>query len=147
MISSFGTENQNFTLGAGVPFVIGDIVDGDFSLGGAVVGGGKIVISKTASLITENWVLFMWNYNTYAVANAFGWVRITLFPSIAIRIAGSRFSWDIGITMPVSVWPSFDYEFDPESQTDSTTFAGYNLNWLLGAAIPIPIIGFTYRIN
>ena len=109
VISSFGTENQNLTIGAGIPFVVGGIVDGDFSLGGAFVVGGKIVISKTASLITENWVLFFWNYNSFDSSDSFGWARFTLFPSIAIRIAGSRFSWDIGITMPVGV--STDREF------------------------------------
>jgi hypothetical protein len=127
VITSFGTRNQNFTLGAGalVYYITGDE---SLLVGGVCALGGKIVISQTASLITENWIALCttrrddrWTDELWGV----------FFPSLAFRIAASRFSWDIGITLPLAL-----------NQNGGTT-----LDWLAGDPIPFPLLGFTYRIR
>ena len=141
VISSFGSENENFTVGAGAPFVVADFIDGKFALGAAVVFGGKKVLSQKASLITENWVMGISNYGTSYKPETFEWMSFVAIPSIAFRIAASRFSWDIGITIPIRIYPSFTYDFDTKR------FVGYRVDWLLDDPIPLPILGITYRIK
>ena len=126
-IVSFGTRNQNFTLGAGglVYYETG----GETLLAGGICAlGGKIVISQTASLITENWIVLgttrrdkVWTDEVWG----------SFFPSLAFRIAASRFSWDIGVTLPLVL----------------SRNGGYALDWLEGDPIPFPLLSFTYRIR
>jgi hypothetical protein len=126
-IVSFGTRNQNFTLGAGALFYY-ETGDGTLLTGGVCALGGKIVISQTASLITENWIVLgttrrdnEWSDELWG----------TLFPSLAFRIAASRFSWDIGVTLPLML-----------NQNGGTT-----IDWLAGDPIPFPLLSLTYRIQ
>ena len=126
-IVSFGTRNQNFTLGAGA-LVYYETGSEMMLAGGVCTLGGKIVISQTASLITENWIALAterqddeWSDELWGI----------FFPSLAFRIAASRFSWDIGITLPLVL-----------NQNGGTT-----LDWLAGDPIPFPLLGFTYRIR
>ena len=130
VIASFGSPHQNFTIGVGVPFYTSSVVSYEqMFAGGALALGGKIVLSRTASLVTENWIVV----GTYRAAGAWGAPAGVFVPSLSFRIAGSRFSWDLGITMPLLYADSGE---------------GYRLEWVTGGQpIPLPLLGFTYRIQ
>ncbi len=140
-IISFGSLNNNFTIGLGAPFIYskeqGDEYESESEymvFGGVSAIGGKIVISQTASFITENWIILARGYDRIA---GLWWDTVMwFFPTVAFRIAGSRFSWDIGITLPVFL------EYSEETD-------GYRFLWPFvdNVPIPIPILGFTYRIR
>jgi len=135
LIASFGSPDQNFTIGVGAPFYTSSILDLESIVTGGVVAlGGKIVLSRTASLVTENWIVVL----TERLHN--DWYRpgVYVIPAVAFRIAGSRFSWDVGVTMPFMA---------VSHSLGSTENDDYRVDWLMGAAIPIPILGFTYRIR
>jgi hypothetical protein len=126
-IVSFGTRNQNFTLGAGA-LVYYEMGGETLLAGGVCALGGKIVISQTASLITENWIALA---TTRRDDRWTGELWGTFLPSLAFRIAASRFSWDIGVTLPLSLRQNGELVLD----------------WLAGDPIPFPLLGFTYRIR
>ena len=140
-IISFGSLNNNLTIGLGVPFIYGrdksneeDSESEYMVLGGVAAVGGKIVISQTASFITENWIILARGYDRIA---GLWWDTVMWFlPTVAFRIAGSRFSWDIGITIPLLL------EYSVETD-------GYRFLWAFvdNVPVPIPILGFTYRIK
>jgi hypothetical protein len=115
LITSFGSENRNLTLGGGGVFTY---------LGYAsfvAVLGGKLPLSPTVALITENWVVFP------HIADPSGDPAIVMvFPAVAFRIAGNRLSCDIGATYP----------FEAHSSGLRTTLG-----------FPLPILTLTYRIN
>jgi hypothetical protein len=104
-VLSIGDITDNITIGAAVPFSLSP----PYFQGVIVPIGGKIAISSTAALITENWIVYL--------PGAYG-LPLMIIPSLMFRIAGSRFSWDIGVIV-----------------SDLT-------GW-----IPLPILSFTYRIN
>ena len=132
-IATFGTSDQNFTIALGVPYFNESIADfSNFTLGGAAVVGGKIILSQTASIITENWILVLTEY----LNGTFQKPDIYIAPSVAFRIAGSRFSWDLGITVPMWITNYYAYGDD--------YYGGYSFDIL---EFPIPILGFTYRIR
>jgi hypothetical protein len=144
VIASFGTLHQNFTIGLAVPFFTSSIISYDYMVtGGILAVGGKIVLSSAASIVTENWIGALCSSSNGGSAFTFDGVYIV--PSIAFRVAGSRFSWDIGITMPFVYTPQeeWNYSVDPPVRTTGT----FGLQWLMGDPIPLPIVGITYRIN
>jgi len=142
-ITSFGSLNNNFTLGIGVPLIYGidrgdreeNIPDSRYFIPGGILAlGGKIVLSQTASFITENWFILGRGYD---ITRDYWWKYWAgCFPTIAIRIGGSRFSWDIGFTMPFLI-------------TYSDENSKYEFSWLFETdlPLPLPILGFTYRIQ
>ncbi len=113
-ILSIGSEVQNVTVGVAA---LGTL-DSPYSHGICVPIAGKLVISRSAALITENWFVITKNEYLGYPFN-FGGYSMMVFPSAVFRIAGSRSSWDIGVTLPIGL-----YSF-----------------------IPIPLLSFTYRIN
>jgi hypothetical protein len=135
-IASFGTVNQNFTIGLGGIGIYGwekDEANSNFFLTGGVCAlGGKIIIAQTASIITENWVILGKQYDIAGDLWSTLWGGF--FPTVVFRIAGSRFSWDIGVTMP------FMLLWDDE-------LSSYTIDWIFNEPIPIPILSFTYRIR
>lgn len=143
-IASFGSENQNFTLGAGVPLLL-ETYQGDLTTSGAAVFAGKWVISQSASLITENWIVGSPQTQTVASGDTHRGVFISAFPALAFRIAGSRFSWDVGVTMPFVVEPY--YRYVENSDPAEYLYDGYQFSWLMEDPIPLPILQLTYRIN
>ncbi len=124
VIASFGKPNQNFTVGVSVPVYVSSLKP--LSADGVIVGlAGKVVISQTASLVTENWFYVPWDP---------GAGLSYIFPALAFRIAGSRFSWDIGAVVPLEIGMS------PWSGT-------FILDGPLGGmVIPLPLLSLTYRI-
>ena len=145
VIVSVGSPNQNGTFGIGGVFYSSDSSLQTYTVGGVAAIAGKIVLSQTASIITENWIMVLGNHE------ASGWTSdmpvIAVIPAVIFRIAGSRFSWDIGITMPFGFFDRYDYVWDADTETDTETYLGYGFQWLLEQPIPIPIVEFTYRIR
>ena len=94
-----------------------------------------------ASIVTENWIAALFSNS----GSTFEFDGVFIVPAVAFRIAGSRFSWDIGISMPIRFFPYEDYDYS----TDPPVYGGtkYSLDWLFGDPIPLPLIGITYRIN
>lgn len=124
VIASFGSPNQNFTVGASVP-IFGSASTAISATGAIAALAGKIVVSPSASLVTENWFYVPWQPTT-SLSYA--------FPALAFRIAGSRFSWDIGAVVPI--------KFGPSPQTGRFTVDGV----FDGQVLPLPLLSFTYRI-
>lgn len=125
-IISVGNVNQNVTAALGMPVVL------SYERGIRIAGvlgaiAGKIVLSPKASIIAENWILLLDDYGE--------WDGTPLFfiPGIVFRIAGSRFSWDIGAVLPMLL----DHGYDGD-----LTFGG-----VIGDIFPLPLLSFTYRIN
>ncbi len=136
-IGSVGTLHENVTVGLGVPVFLPEIFGMEsITTGGVLALGGKIVLAKGASIVTENWVLVTTRYDF----SSFSLPNVHVIPTVAFRIAGSRFSWDVGITMPFGfTWT--DYEVSGAQD-------GYAFDWFpFGNAIPLPILGFTYRVQ
>lgn len=162
VISSFGSLNQNFTVGAAAPFYI-DIAheipltpgtedtDGTHRLstrmvtGGIVALGGKIVLSQTASIVTESWIGVLTDYWDGAWRSP----AVYAIPTVAFRIAGSRFSADIGIGMGMYYAETSEdnwEEFEAGAEY-ARTYGEYEFGWVTDMPIPIPILSVTYRIR
>lgn len=126
VIGSFGHPNRNLTLGLGVPFAWGlGKTFRPVGLVGAI--GGKIIVSASASIVTENWIVGVIDGWTWSELN------VLLVPAAVFRIAGSRLSWDIGAVVPLSV---------------VMRDGGVALEGLVGGSvIPIPLLSVTYRID
>lgn len=124
-IASFGHENRNITAGLGVPFAwwSGAAIQ---PVGIAATLAGKIIVSPSSSVVTENWVVFP------SEGWSDGQVEATVMPAAVFRIAGERFSWDIGAVVPLFV--NRAGRAIVEGLLDSTV-------------IPIPILSVTYRID
>jgi len=126
LLASFGHENRNFTTGAGVAEA--------WSPGAgfrpvAIVGtlAGKIIVSPTTSIVTENWFI------AYSDGFAFSAFEGYAVPAAVFRIAGERFSWDIGATVPLVIGKS------------GQPFVGGIADG--GTVMPLPILSVTYRIK
>ena len=125
-LASFGHPNRNVTVAAGVPLSwSADRALRPLGLLGAI--GGKIIVSATASIVTENWIL--------AYSDGWTWSEFSMFfaPAVVFRIAGPRISWDIGAVVPLQLaWQG----------------AGYALGGMGGGTvIPLPLLSLTYRID
>ena len=126
-IVSFGSPARNLTLGAAMP-VVADYEG--VRIGGAVAAlAGKIVLSRTAAIVTENWVILSGD------RGAWDGTPIYVVPTVVFRIAGSRFSWDVGATMPIEI---DQYGAEPPV-VRGFPFGDY--------FVPLPLISFTYRIE
>ncbi len=132
-VFSLGTPENNFTTAAGAVF---SFDENGFKFDAAVlVLGGKLVLSDTVALVTENWIIWgkMDDYN-WDTESSWDPVPIIIAPGVALRIAGEKFSWDIGVALPLLV--------SREREKGSYTIQG-----VLGGFIPIPILSLTYRID
>jgi hypothetical protein len=122
-LASFGSENRNLTVGAGGAVSFANPAPSAFLDYAAlvVVLGGKLPLSSTTAIITENWVVFP-DFQTTAPDPTI----VMAFPTAVFRIAGNRLSWDIGATFP----------FEARSSGVRATLG-----------FPMPILTVTYRIN
>ncbi len=157
VIGSFGSVNQNFTIGAAAPFYIdiaheipvaggGEVLTTYGVTGGVMAIGGKIVLSQTASIVTENWIAVLTEYWNGAWRSP----MIFAIPTVAFRIAGSRFSCDVGIGMGMYYMRSS--EDTPWEEVEAgadyvKTWGDYEFDWITDVPIPIPILSVTYRIR
>jgi hypothetical protein len=125
-IVSFGSPDRNFTAGLALPFIISS--NDPFLVAGILAAlGGKAIVSRTASIVTETWIF-------YSSDNG-RWSRfdVAAFPAVAFRIAGGRFSWDIGAVLPLSLYQAKD---------------GFRIGGSIGGTlIPIPLLSLTYRLQ
>jgi hypothetical protein len=123
LLASFGTENQNLTVGAGTVFSFGAADPSGFFEYAAFVTvlGGKLPLSSTTAIITENWIIVPPPDSTFDYSPA-----VMFFPAVVFRIAGNRLSWDIGATYPFDV-------------------GSYGIRSTIG--FPIPLLTLTYRIS
>jgi hypothetical protein len=88
---SFGREDHNITVGAGVAFFADDLFGSTYAP--VQVVGGKIPLSPRVAFVTETWLV------QYVDANE--WRLEALAPSIAFRILTEQLSWDLGALVPV----------------------------------------------
>ncbi len=124
-ICSLGRPNRNFTLGFGAPFTLS--ASAPFHLAGLLGAiGGKIIVSRSASIVTETWIL--------ALSGGGAWDSLELLavPAAVFRIAGGRLSWDLGALVPLTL-----------STREGWSFGGLEG----GPVVPIPVISITYRIQ
>ena len=123
LLVSWGEPENNLTLGASWAFTASPSAGFD-SLGLVAVVGGKVVLTATTALVSENWLV--WGER---VAGQ-GWEAAPLGGAfgLAFRIAGGRLSWDIGALMPLRLAGGVQGVFD-------------------GTFIPLPWLSLTYRIR
>jgi hypothetical protein len=123
LLASWGEPQNNLTVGTAWALTV-DGANGVQSFGLVAVVGGKIVLTATTALVSENWLI--WGER----GEGTGWDAIPLcgFFGVAFRIAGGRLSWDIGAIMPLG--------FDG----GVTGLAG-------GPFVPLPWLSVTYRIR
>ena len=143
-VYSLGRPEHNFTAAAGA--VIGYDGSGTDLDGAVLVLGGKWVMSDTAAIVTENWLIwgrmpqyinpYIDNYGDKDYHTRYRWDALPLgiVPGIAFRIAGEKFSWDIGAILPVMI---------------SRKEGDYIVEGLGGEErfFPLPLLSFTYRID
>lgn len=135
-IFSAGSPENNFTIGGGAAF---SFDNASFALDAAILAiGGKTVLSDTTAIVTETWIIWgeMQNSDIAETETNGSWdfIPIIAVPGVAFRIAGEKFSWDIGAILPIII----------EKQTGT-----YLVQGIAGEEgfIPIPLISLTYRID
>lgn len=123
LLASWGEPENNLTVGSAWALTI-DGANGLQSFGMVLVVGGKIVLTATTALVSENWLI--WGERSAGA----GWDPVPLSGvfALAFRIAGGRLSWDIGAVMPVGFDGGVTGLFD-------------------GTFIPLPWLSVTYRIR
>ncbi|MBI9104621.1 MAG: hypothetical protein JEY99_19550 [Spirochaetales bacterium] len=103
-----------------------------------LVLGRKWVLSDTTAIVTENWIIWgkISEYsNDYETSfKAWDFIPLAAVPGIAFRIAGEKFSWDIGAVLPLWV-EKMSGQYYVEGLGGRNTF------------VPIPLISLTYRID
>ncbi len=124
LISSWGEPNSNFTAGAAVAFSF-STASGFDTLGFLTALAGKIVLTATTALVTENWIIWAERDNQWDPIPGYA------FFGLVFRIAGSRFSWDIGAILPMEI-----------SREEISGLGGGGEPF-----IPLPWISVTYRIR
>jgi hypothetical protein len=122
LLVSWGEPENNLTVGGSWAFSASPS-EGFDSLGLVAVVGGKVVLTATTALVSENWLV--WG----ELSAGQGWEAAPLFGvfGVAFRIAGGRLSWDIGALMPLRLAGGVEGIFD-------------------GTFIPLPWLSLTYRI-
>lgn len=136
-VFSLGAPENNFTAAAGVVFGFGE--DG-FGFDAAVlVLGGKWVVSSTTAIVLENWFIWgemtdVFDLVTFETRTAWDPMPIFMVPGAAFRIAGEKFSWDIGAVLPILI----------EKEEGVYQVEGLAGEW---GFIPVPLISLTYRID
>ncbi len=134
-VFSIGAPENNFTIGSGAVFTFDN---DDFSFDAAILAlGRKWVLSDTTAIVTENWII--WgritdNITDEITAKAWDYIPMAAVPGIAFRIAGEKFSWDIGAVLPVWI----------EKDSGEYVFIGLGGR---NTFVPIPLISITYRID
>jgi hypothetical protein len=88
---SFGREDHNITVGAGIAFFAGDLPGAAYAP--VQVVGGKIPLSPRVAVVTETWLL------EYVDAKRWRWEAVV--PSIAFRVLTEQLSWDLGAVVLV----------------------------------------------
>ena len=157
LIASWGEPNNNVTAAVSPIMTFGFEESVPFELAGAVLAlGGKMVLTSTTSLISENWVMWLkrdvYDNSVDPVRREWDAVPRFIFPAVVFRIAGQRLSWDIGAVLPIAIHDSefvFFEDLDPEAEED-----GYyrNSDYRIGGLFddilfPLPILSVTYRID
>ena len=125
---SWGEPDNNLTVGGGVPFAFSSSSI-DNPIGAVVVIGGKVVITSTTALVSENWVIWGKRYDFRTRTQDWDATPLAVYPAIVFRIADNRFSWDIGGVLPLTI--------STEGEIRGLEGSDY---------IPVPIISLTYRI-
>jgi hypothetical protein len=133
-LASYGKSNNNVTIGGGPAFFLSTDT-GLETVGAVAVLGGKLVLTATTALVTENWVVWGKRYSLAALEPRWDALPLFIVPGLVFRIAGMRFSWDIGAVLPLQSY------YDVESNRDRIGGLGG------GVWIPIPWISVTYRIR
>ncbi len=123
-LASFGSPDRNLTVGGAAVY---STTRTGFS-GVVAALGGKIVLTPTSALVSENWLI--WD-----LAEGVYYPSLTVL-GVAFRIAGNRVSWDIGAVVPLFVGETFD---SPGTIGIRGVFGD--------AIIPLPLISLTYRID
>ena len=131
---SYGKSNNNVTIGGGPAFFLSTDTGFD-TIGAVAVVGGKLVLTATTALVTENWVVWGKKYSPAALEPKWSELPSFIAPSLVFRIAGMRFSWDIGAVLPLMSY------YDSEKDKERIGGLGGGI-W-----IPIPWISVTYRIQ
>jgi hypothetical protein len=123
VLASWGEPENNLTAGCGWALAA-DRVNGLKSYGLVVVAGGKLVLTATTALVSENWLA--WGERVQGA----GWDAVPLagFFALAFRIAGDRLSWDVGAIAPLRFDGGVSGLFD-------------------GQFVPLPWLSVTYRIR
>lgn len=123
LLASWGEPENNLTVGTAWAMVV-DGAEGFQSYGLVAMVGGKIVLTATTALVSENWLI--WGERTEGA----GWDAVPLSGlfGLAFRIAGGRLSWDIGAVMPLG-------------------FDGGVTGLFGGEFVPLPWLSLTYRIR
>ena len=125
-IASFGVPDRNFTAAAAFPFAVSED-DSPYAAGAFAAFGWKTIVSRTASIIVETWIFYNSDMGRWRE------IDIVAIPAVAFRIAGGRFSWDIGVFLPTQL-ASLDTGY---------AFTGMGA----GPFIPLPILSLTYRLR
>jgi hypothetical protein len=118
-MATIGTPERHFDLGGGAVITGGGALEWTTTPVASI--GGKIPFSRTAAFVTETWVIFNQDLGG----------GIAIFPAAVLRIASSRFSWDLGAAFPIA--------YSYETRSIVGLFDDY--------IIPVPIVSFTYRIR
>lgn len=134
-VMSVGAENRNMSVGLGWPLgyfrqtveTPEGIESGPWvfrTLGAVAVLAGKVPLSSTTAFVSENWFAVPYDGRTWDTG-------LAVIPMQVLRVAGPRWSWDVGLALPVRV------------SSDE------GLRWLFGgtALIPVPVLSVTYRID
>jgi hypothetical protein len=129
---SLGKANNNFTAGGGAVFIVNS-ESGFETIGAIAMLGGKIVLTATTALVTENWVIWGKRYSPDSLVSRWRAYPLLIIPGLVFRIAGSRFSWDLGALLPLGFF----------EDGGTLTFGGA----FDGLPIPIPWLAVTYRIR
>lgn len=165
-LASYGEPNNNVTVGCGPLFFYNRPQDKPLELTGVIaVLGGKKVVSSTTSLVFENWIVWSQRdtYSTmepavdldeedYVIDTYWDPIPRFVYPAVCFRIAGRRFSWDIGAVVPLQITTEEEIDVDPETEDDPVKSYIRNIDPRMqgvfdGTVAPIPIISLTYRID
>lgn len=132
-IFSKGTPENNFTAGGGVLL---NFTTTSFDFDAAVlVLGGKWVLSDTTAIVTENWIIWgEMDINNDSITPGWDPIPIVALPAVSFRVAGEKFSWDMGALLPILI----------QKTNGSYQVEGLGGDW---AFIPVPLISLTYRID
>ncbi|MBN1835276.1 MAG: hypothetical protein JW820_05450 [Spirochaetales bacterium] len=123
VLASWGEPENNLTVGCAWAVTIGG-ADGFRSFGLVAMVGGKIVLTATTALVSENWLI--WGERSEGAG--FDAIPVSGLFGLAFRIAGGRLSWDIGAVMPLGFDGGVSGLFD-------------------GTFVPLPWLSLTYRIR
>lgn len=126
VIYSAGKPDRNLSAALAAPFAFP--ASGDSHLSGLLAAVGcKSPLSRTAALVLESWFFFG--------SGGGGWrsFDLTALPAGVFRIAGGRFSWDIGAVVPVRL---------------DDTEGEFRLGGIMdGPVIPWPLLSAVYRLR